>query len=234
MKKYILYQEWGGLGDNLQFSTLPEVIDGEFFIHKDNVYRNSEIYDLVWKNNPKIKGISDDPPNLGSMNIYKNYGKSYIENIELSQLGKSMKNKYPKIYYSYNKMNLNKKIVLDVSTTTCEYDISILLNKLKYDLYFKDIILLQYSNSVSKYNFSANLLMSCDCDVLVINNIFELCDIIYSCEKFITLYSGSSVLASAIKQDKMGEIVVYISEHKYIMQKKDNSYIFDNILYVTY
>ena len=51
MNKVILYQPWGGLGDNLQFSTLPKLyseIGYEFYISDQNVYRNPEIKKLVW------------------------------------------------------------------------------------------------------------------------------------------------------------------------------------------
>ena len=49
MKK-ILYQPWGGLGDNLQFSTLPEMFSKlgyEVYISDKNAYRSVEIFDLV-------------------------------------------------------------------------------------------------------------------------------------------------------------------------------------------
>ena len=73
MSKKILYQPWGGLGDNLQYSTLPELyntLGHEFYISSKNVYRNPEIYKLVWELNPYVKGISDEEYNVGSCMNY--------------------------------------------------------------------------------------------------------------------------------------------------------------------
>ena len=38
-------------------------------------------------------------------------------------------------------------------------------------------------------------------DTYTVQSIFHMCDIIYSCKIFLCLFSGASVLASAIKQD---------------------------------
>jgi len=58
-KKIIISQPWGGLGDNLHYSTLPELFSNkgyDVYISNNNKVRNSEIFDLVWKMNPYIKG----------------------------------------------------------------------------------------------------------------------------------------------------------------------------------
>ena len=51
-KKIIIYQPYGGLGDNLAFSTLPELFNNKgimCYIHINNSTRNDdEVYDLVW------------------------------------------------------------------------------------------------------------------------------------------------------------------------------------------
>ena len=50
----------GGLGDALQFSTLPEEFykqEGrKTYIVEDAPFRNQEIYDLVWGKNPYVLG----------------------------------------------------------------------------------------------------------------------------------------------------------------------------------
>ena len=90
-KKIIISQPWGGLGDNLQFSTLPELYDKlgyEVYVSNNNKVRNKEIYDLVWGENPYIKGVIDD--NEGTVvgsnspewpNLKENY--YFIQRIEL-------------------------------------------------------------------------------------------------------------------------------------------------------
>ena len=50
----------GGLGDALQFSTLPEEFSKQqgrrTYILEDAPFRNSGIYDLVWGQNPFVLG----------------------------------------------------------------------------------------------------------------------------------------------------------------------------------
>ena len=55
--KVIFGQPWGGLGDNLAYSNLPQLYSQagkEFYISRFNYVRNKEIYDLVWKRNPFV------------------------------------------------------------------------------------------------------------------------------------------------------------------------------------
>ena len=52
----------GGLGDNLQLSTLPELFSKrghKVYVPDGFYFRNSGIYDLVWGNNPYISGIKE-------------------------------------------------------------------------------------------------------------------------------------------------------------------------------
>ena len=61
--KVFFAQPWGGLGDNLQFTTLPKLFSEkgiDFFLSQSNTYRNSEIYDFCWAKNPYVKGVSNN------------------------------------------------------------------------------------------------------------------------------------------------------------------------------
>lgn len=69
-KDIIISQEWGGLGDNLQYSILPELYSNEgydVYISSNNNCRNNEIFEIVWKSNPYIKGVSLKKPNAGQI-----------------------------------------------------------------------------------------------------------------------------------------------------------------------
>ena len=62
-------QPWGGLGDNLQFTTLPKLFSEkgvDFFISQYNTYRNPEIYEFCWAKNPYVKGIVSNVANVGA------------------------------------------------------------------------------------------------------------------------------------------------------------------------
>ena len=77
MKSKIINIDFGGLGDHLQFSTLPEEFFKKYkkkvktYIFENSSFRNKEIYDLVWKKNPFIYGISKSKPNSGHLNEIK-------------------------------------------------------------------------------------------------------------------------------------------------------------------
>ncbi len=115
----------GGLGDSLQFSTLPEEFVKQkkmkVFIHKNSQFRNKEIYKLVWKMNPFIAGITKKKSNAGLIN-QKKYKKKFnvIENAENSN-GLKIKNMFPKIYYKPKKLKLRKFFLIDISGISIFY-----------------------------------------------------------------------------------------------------------------
>ena len=119
----IIYQSYGGLGDNLQFSTLPELFSKQgydVYIHSNNAVRNKEIEDLVWNKNPFIKGKINGEPNIGphiwdKSSIKQIPENSFIETMELRH-GLEKTNKYPKIYYEPKILeNLNNKTIIDIN-----------------------------------------------------------------------------------------------------------------------
>ena len=71
-KDYVRIGAWhGGLGDSLQFSTLPEQFykqqGRETFVADGCTFRNEEIYDLVWGCNPYVRGVQEGPRNAGDI-----------------------------------------------------------------------------------------------------------------------------------------------------------------------
>jgi hypothetical protein len=119
MDEIIISQPWGGLGDNLQFSTLPELYSNlgyKVFISNNNACRNKETYDLVWKLNPYISGISEKAPNAGSIKGIRIFGNNPVKNMELSHNLNCGNRKYLKLYYK-------PKYIEDLSNTLL-YDIT--------------------------------------------------------------------------------------------------------------
>ena len=128
VKEKIIYVSNGGLGDNLSFSTLPEEFSKQnkekTFVHLDSKFRNKEIYDLVWRCNPFVKGKSQKKANAGSslLNLI-NYPKNFnvIQNVEFFH-NLNVKNKYPKVYYKPKKIkNLKKVFLVDISGISISY-----------------------------------------------------------------------------------------------------------------
>lgn len=201
MKK-ILYQPWGGLGDNLQYSTLPEMFSKlgyEVYISDKNTYRNSEIFELVWKLNPYVKGLSSEYPNIGDISAYARIHsqKSIIYNQEACH-GINPENEIPKIYYIPKIIDEFKdKIFVDLSAKS---NFPIKPNNI--DEYLKNkhqnskIIIPNFHNQITSHK-DRNLTYD---DTINVQSIFHFCDLIHSCKHFYCCFSGQSVLASALNK----------------------------------
>lgn len=177
----IIEQPWGGLGDNLQFSTLPEVgnsLGVKVFISNRNTYRNPDIKKLVWDTNPFIAGFTDAPGNLPPLNIVSN---NHIINWETTLFG-TYKNIRPKLYYA--------PIMLDEFKTETVIDpnaISRVANFQKIVQDNPDAIILNSDSYKGKKNIKTE-------------NIFQWVSIMYSARDVICQYSGSSVTMSALNK----------------------------------
>ena len=226
-KVIVISQPWGGLGDNLQYSTLPEIytkLGHDVYISKNNKYSNSEIYDLVWKLNPYIKGESDIEPNAGSCMQHIEYDINHINNVVLSHGLTDSTYTYPLIYYKPKKIEeLSNTLLYDITSISQQFSdeyiystFTSLFNK-HTELDKKRIVFKNINNRITP-DFNTNTIQ--------VNDIFEYCDIIYSCKVFVCLHSGSSVLASAIKQDNILP-EIYCCHYRSL-----KCFIFNNINYV--
>lgn len=64
-KKVIFKVEYGGLGDHLFYSALPRLLKeqglaDEVYISDQSNFRNPAIFDLIWKANPHLDGVSSE------------------------------------------------------------------------------------------------------------------------------------------------------------------------------
>lgn len=231
----ILHQPWGGLGDNLQYSTLPGLYSekgDKFYISKDNVYRNPEIYELVWALNPYVSGISNKPYNVGACKNYSrsNSQKSIIYNQEIMH-GFEGKNDLPIIYYKpKNISNMNDKIFVDISAVSGDPIIPkdnlkevVIAKYPKIEEKIKNlnVVVPLFKNHISQ-NHKINLNIKYDY-VAEIESLFQYCDVIHSCYCFLCSFSGQSVLAAALNKFN----TLCFTPQKY----EHNDYRFSNIKY---
>ena len=168
--KIIIQQPWGGLGDNLQFSTIPEVAYKQFgekcvYISNNNKYRygNNEIQTVVWRNNLFIAGYTDEVPETNNFKVDKEIG--FIGSIEKSY-GLNPVSKYPKIYFKYDKNKedyYKNKIFIDITSSKeniTAKEISVweaLTNHLKtMNTEDKEIYLLRFPHIETSPKFSKN------------------------------------------------------------------------------
>ena len=224
-KKIIIFQPWGGLGDNLQFSTLPEKAKEagyNVFISNKNAYRNNEICDLVWGTNPFIDGFTDEIPNAGSTDGFTEDGISCQVDIARDKLGVSSfvylyeylhgfkpENKNPKIYYQPKYRDDVKDLtLLDLGTITLknDYNTDRLMQHIN-DSYDRETSFTVSHASKADINNTYSINAT---NKLAFNNIFEFVDLIYSCKKFVCLWGGANALAAAIHRfsDKRTDILV--------------------------
>jgi len=201
---------WEGLGDHLMISTLPEMYSKNgytVYISDKQIYRSNEIYDLVWKLNPFIKGKSSLPGStrvIDKGDASKAIDPNFIKNIELANDVTNGYRKYPVIYYTPKRIEaIADYLIADssaVSSNPTNADYSKSFRSI-YDKYpnLKPHIL---TFKVKGYSgFKEHKPQNATIPTYEIENMFHLCDVIFTCKVFVSGFSGVVSLASAIKQD---------------------------------
>ena len=258
----VLIGAWhGGLGDSLQFSTLPEQFykqqGRETYVADGSTFRNEEIYELVWGCNPYIKGIKEGRRNAGDIPeidvVNPNGYASCITNWEELH-GLKPTNKYPKIYYQPKKIDgFQDVIMVDLSSVSLKhgsntnvypppYDPEVvkeLYNNIKKEHPGKIFAQVNFTNTISEEtgdNRTGGKLNVIDVETstgVLVNNIFTYCDLMNSCYGIIGLYSGQSALSSAIMEYNPSlKSYCIVSSAVYEKHKQQSGFIFDNVEYI--
>ena len=242
----VFLKAWhGGLGDALQFSTLPEEFykqqGRKTYIVEDAPFRNPEIYDLVWDKNPYVHGKKAGVWNAGDLAEipYQQLcmdGKgtgNMISNWELFH-GLKPVNTHPKIYYEPEIHDGFKDVfIVDYTSTTIDYDqneLKRILEDTKKEYPDKRFLSVDFTKSVSSNSYDI------DYDGYVeVESIFRYCDLIASSYGILTLSSGASHMSSAIKDYSPDlKSICVMSKKWYNYHKERGLFFFDNIDYVTY
>lgn len=215
----VIFSQYLGLGDHLCFSTLPEEfskLGHQVYVSNKSNYRNNEIFDLVWRMNPYVKGISDKFPNAGQYKWYpegqhieQNETTGFIGCMEMRH-GLPKTNKYPKIYYEYKYLEyLKNTCVIDMNCITRnetikdnQMNLLNLIESIVVDNNYTDLKIIYYKNIE---NTILDILKKFD--KIYVNSIYDLCDILNSCKAIICPHSGNSSLASAIKQERDNPVI---------------------------
>lgn len=210
-KKIILYQRYIGLGDTLQFSTLPEryaKLGYKVYVSSKNNYRNQEIFDLVWKHNPYVEGVSDAEPNAGDVvyNKINFFYDNWAVEWEVAHGFTDNFTTYPKVYYPPKYLeDISNVVFYDMNAYTLCYT-----DEVVKDFYTKlferykgyEIRKIEYNNIKNRNTPDFGY------QPYRIDSIYDLCNVIYSCKALIGLGSGSCVLASAIKQNRQSPDII--------------------------
>lgn len=230
----ILKQVWGHLGDNLQLSTIPEAAYNHYgkkcvYISNHNVCSNQEIKKLIWDMNPYIAGFTDQDASFPSWQMIS---QGHIASIENSY-GLPPISKYPKIYYNFNdskKDFYKNKIFIDL-TSSSENSVRVQQSINKISEYFNNFKpeCEVYQIRVGEYCFAKNF--ETGFPMYTLNSLFEYCDLIKYCYKFIGCWSGLSALVSAIKRDdEYPKADIFISPQQY--DNGNGLFNFKNLNYI--
>ena len=238
----------GGLGDALQFSTLPEEFykqqGRKTYIVEDAPFRNPEIYDLVWDKNPYVHGKKAGVWNAGDLaeipyqqlcmdgkgtgNMISNWEKFH---------GLRPTNKYPKVYYEPEKdKGVKDLFIVDFTSTTVNDDSKQIAKSLEsirneypdrkfVSVFFKDIEVKNDSSGDIKFD-----------GYIEVENIFRYCDLISSVYGYVSVHSGGTTLSAALKEysPELKSICILSKEWYNEHQVVDNHFIFDNVYYLRY
>ncbi len=240
MENVILGAWHGGLGDSLQFSTLPEQFykqkDQDTYIWADCPFRNSEIYDLVWGKNPYVKGKKSGSRTAGDLAEYGNRKKTgdWIKDWE-SVHGLEPVNSLPKIYYEPEKVEgFEDTILVDFTSISIDHSGQNILNRLKElksQHSDKRFLQVEFKKKLSQDKFND---YNTECDnTIVVDDIFSYCDVMASSFGLIALSSGASHLSSALKEYSPDLMSICLMEKEWYNRhvNKGNMFIFNNIDY---
>lgn len=231
---------FGGLGDQLQFTSLPQRFTEaghEVYLYNGpdvQPYRNAEIKSLLWGTNPYIIGASDKKWNAGDIpsRVLVNSTGNHIQNWEVLH-GLPRKDTLPKIYHNPNEIK-GVDVVIELSGISLmdKYDreaviktVSKLIHVYRYNRNFKirQIVSL----------FQNNPIVIPGVELMKVTGLFRMWDVVCSAKVLITLNSGTHSLAAAAQEYNDGlshTCIIPASEWDWIM--KEQRFIFPNISYI--
>ena len=211
MEPVILGAYFGGLGDSLQFSTLPEEFykqqGRETYLADGSNFRNKEIYDLVWGKNPYIKGVMEGERTAGDLESIevKNHTGNWISNWEYLH-GLEPTNIRPKIYYEPSHIDgLSDTILVDLSSVTINHaDTGYGYNLEKVEKTYQEVrknnpdkrfVGVRFTQDVDSSKYEPKVDETID-----VESIYHYCDLMNSVYGICCFYSGSMALAAAVQR----------------------------------
>src|SRR5580698_2946134 len=232
MPDIVLWVESSGLGDHLIYSTIPELFARRgfrVFVSNDITTRNAEVRALLYEQNPFIIGWTDRPPNAGTGHFKKGMlpnirCASIIEWIERAH-DLSPTHLFPKIYYQPRfRHEFAEAIIIDPHSISQQFP-SHLFQSFVDNLRFPPK---QMQVIKSRHSGPGGAGTLPHCPRVVVGSIYEYIDIIYSCQAFIGTESGSSALASAIRQTQPTPEIYALTT---ALNWNERVYIYPNVTY---
>jgi hypothetical protein len=239
MSEIVIYQPWGGLGDNLAHTLIPELCKEKgykCYLSSSNAYRNKQIYELVWGLNPYLEKETKDSKDLSWLDrckFFENKGLSHVQVIQKAYGFTDSQIEYPKIYYTPKFLpEFKDKTFIDFNSISVPYNTNILQQCLKQLLIDKNLYEGLVTVRHSKID-NVNYNLPVKIESMDINDLFLYSDIIFSAKNIITLNSGITNLASTIKNQFNSDVQIYtFTYRKYMKEYGSNGYFYSNNNYI--
>ena len=216
-KKIIIYQEWGGLGDNLAHTPIPRLCyehGYKCYLSEHNAFKNIEIYNLLYKNLEYIEGTTNEINTSWIDNYVKGSTRewNHVRHIQLGYGFKDAPYMYPMLNYVPKLITeLTDKTLIDISGDHYykhypnNFTETNVINAVNF---YKTQYNLQNVLQIVKPNYHSILLP--DTVQINISSLTHYCDALYSCKNFITIDAGPSNLACTIKNQFKTNLQIYV------------------------
>ncbi len=199
MKSLVIQLKKGGLGDHLFFSHLPRIAKetgayDKVFISNQSECRHPDTIELIWKLNPWLDGFTDQG---GEYHFPENVNESenLLDAIMLAYgLEDGLRFHEPEIYYAPKLLsNLEGAVVYDPNYIS--FTGKLRTGKKIESWFMKENIQVNYQMVHLKNR--ALTIKSAEKEMAT-SNLFELCDLMYSCKRMYCLTTGTATLAAAL------------------------------------
>lgn len=228
-KQLIIQIPFGGLGDHLTYSSLPELLWKQkgikTFISNESIFRSKAIRDFVWGLNPYIEFTSKN-----GWFIYQPLVNEYSTLDEYLQMLLDLQgNRCPKVYYKPRIIEKIKgKTIVDPSfgpsgKANGYYEADFhkkFIDYLKSNI--DEFVLVIHKHCKIKNKLEEQIKKMFDVTCYEVKTIEKLADVLFSAEKRYLLYSGTSSLSAA-----MGLPSVVLCNRKAVptFQYRTNEYV---------
>lgn len=243
-----IYQPWGGLGDNLGHSVIPEMCHSagiKCYLSTKNAYRHSSIYDLVWSGNPYVGGVREST-DMSWLNRHVDIvsGREWneVKNIQC-RYGFKPENHYPKIYYEPCLIeDLSSVTLVDLDCYSF-YAYDNFRNRISMENYTKcisDLIDRIGVDNIAIVKTNSGYTLSMDIPALkrinrtyAVADLKHYCDAMRSCAGYICCNSGQMVLCCTVKNMcKSSTRICSFMLEQHMPPNNYNCYVFKNATYI--
>ena len=240
IEKVVFAQPWGGLGDNLQYSNLPELYDKEgkfFYVSFFNHTRNKPIHKFCWDENKFCSGKILKKPDIG-WKIWIDTLQNHNDRKDINIIQKNNLNHgfeegegYPsiKVDKKLKNNNIKYKYLADfnaITTVPSNHG----WNQIQQHIGNTQLSMVSFPNVKNLTN--APDLFKADHYELFVDGFSDWLEVLSKTDTFICLNSGSHTLAAALKNiiGRPNNIVSFYPGAKDI-KNPVGRYMFQNVEY---